>query len=117
MARPKRPFEVVAGDTEPHLLLHAYVDVKQSDGTVVRQVQDITGWTFELFMERPPPYPPLVRTAEILEADQGIAAIQWEPGDWVPGRGQVAYVTRIDGNGEKRSFGEFVFNVAAKPTP
>ena|SRR3982750_2978944 len=117
MARPKRPFEVVAGDTLPHLLLHVYADTVQSDGTRLRQPQDITGYQFNLYMERPAPAAALVKAGEILEADQGIAAIQWESSDFVPGRGQVAYVTMIDAAGETRSFGEFTFNVAAKPTP
>src|SRR3982751_3721256 len=62
MARPKRPFEVVAGDTLPHLLLHVYADTVQSDGTRLRQPQDITGYQFNLYMERPAPAAPLVLT-------------------------------------------------------
>lgn len=113
MSRPTRPFEVVEGDTTPHFIITCEATNEAGE----RVVQDITGWTFTLYLQRPAPSTVLVKSGTILNPLEGQVAFLWNAGDFKEGRAQRAYITMVDGSGETRSFGEFLFNVSKKPTP
>lgn len=102
------PIQMVAGDTLPQLIITC--QLRNELG--VLEPQNIAGYTLTITVTRPGEYTRLVRTASIVDAANGKAVFAWQPDDWKEGAGQKAYITAVDSQSNRRSFGEFLFNVA-----
>lgn len=108
MSRPPLPIPMVEGDTLPQLIVSC-LDVT-ADGT--RTPQNLAGMAYSIRVERPAPYAPLLRDGTVVDAAAGKVVFSWQPDDWKAGDAQRAFITYIDAGGQKRSFGEFLFDVA-----
>jgi len=104
---------MVEGDTLPQLIIRCWD--RGEDGALT--AQNLAGYTFTISIARPSPADVLVRTGAIVEPAAGKVVFSWDEDDWKEGPQQKAYITAVDAQGNRRSFGEFTFNVSKAPPP